>query len=114
MDNYIIQEIEGNKNLLNHYKTYQIKRKGNKQLTDEDVENLYNHYYTDDKRMLILGLGPTRWNTIKALDDPNLKKQDINYWRDKVDNPEKFLNYEVVHISFLEHKKKLSKPKISK
>jgi hypothetical protein len=29
MEGYIVQEIEGNKNLLNHYKTYQIKKKSN-------------------------------------------------------------------------------------
>jgi len=111
MDKFEVVEIEGNKKLINHYKTYEIKRKGNALMTEEDVKMFYDHYKLDNKRSLVIGLGPTRWSTLKTLDDPDLKKQDANYWKNKVDDPTKFMQYTKVQISLLEQKKLLTKHK---
>ena len=109
MEKFDITEIEGNKRLLNHYKTYDIKKRDKSLMTDEDVKFCFNHFNRDDKRTLVLGQNPTRWTTLKKQDEKDLKKQDEKYWRDKVENPTKFMQYERIQITFLEHKKLLSK-----
>jgi len=111
MDKYTVIEIEGDKKLLNRYKTFQIKKKNNTLMNDEDAQILYDHYNIEDKRMLILALRPeSRWTTLKSLDDTNLNVKDTDYWKNKVEDPEKFMMYDVIQISYFEHKKKLAQP----
>jgi hypothetical protein len=105
MEKFEVVEIEGNKNLLNHYKTYEIKKKDKSMMNDEDVKMFYNFYKRDDKRCLVIGQNPTRWTTLKKLDEKDLKMQKDDYWKNKVEDPEKFMLFERIQISFLEHKK---------